>query len=246
MNKRKLFVVSDIHGHCTILKESLQNAGYDENNANHLLICCGDLFDRGDENREVYEYIRTLKHKVLIKGNHDERIYTILSNGRAEYFELRSGTEETMEEFFGRGFMDHCGWLLLSEEGKQFSQELRAFIDTMVDYFETEHYVFTHGWLPLNRERSTPCIAEEWRTADNTAWYKARITDWLTGYTSGALLADKTIICGHMPTLFASKLDPVRDPKDGSIFYGDRMIAIDAGTYTSKRVNVLVLEEEIS
>ena len=245
MNKKKLFVVSDIHGHYTILKEALRNAGFDENNEDHLLICCGDLFDRGDENREVYEYIRKIKHKVLIKGNHDERIYTILSNGRAEYFELRSGTEETMEEFFGQGFMDHCGWLLLSAEGKQFSQELQEFIDTMVDFFETEHYVFTHGWLPLNRDSSTPRIAEEWRTANNTAWYKARITDWLTAYAAGALLADKTIICGHMPTLFAPRLDLSRDPKDGSVFYGDRMIAIDAGTYTSKQINVLVLEETI-
>ena len=29
------------------------------------------------------------------------------------------------------------------------------------------------------------------------------------------------------------------------IFYGNGLIALDAGTYTSKQVNVLVLEEEL-
>ena len=245
MVKCKLFVVSDIHGHCTLLKKALADAGFDENNETHLLICCGDLFDRGPENRQVYEYIRQIKHKILIMGNHDERLRSILTNGRAEYYELKSGTDGTMEEFFGRGFMDNCGWLLLGPEGKLFARELLDFFATMVDYFETKHYVFTHGWLPLNREGYPTVIAENWRTADEAAWHRARISEWLYHYHTPAMLPDKTIVCGHRPTIFATVFDPHRDPKDASIFYGERMIAIDGATYTSKQVNVLVLEEEI-
>lgn len=245
MTKKKLFVISDVHGHYTLMKNALTDAGFDETNEEHLLICCGDLFDRGSENRKVYEYVKQLKHKVLIKGNHDERLHTILSNGRAEYYELKSGTDDTLKEFFGPGFMDNCGWLRLSPQGEQLSQELRAFIDTMADYYETEHYVFTHGWLPLNREGYPTVISENWRTADDTAWHRARISEWLYHYHTPAMLDDKTIVCGHRPTLFATVFDSNRKPNDFSIFYGDRMIAIDAGTYTSKQINVLVLDEEI-
>lgn len=46
----KLFVVSDSHGHCSLLKEALDQVRFDKDNPEHLLICCGDYFDRGDEN----------------------------------------------------------------------------------------------------------------------------------------------------------------------------------------------------
>ena len=59
MSERKtLFVVSDIHGHYTQLKEALDRAGFDENRPDHLLVCCRELFDRGHENRKVYEAVR--------------------------------------------------------------------------------------------------------------------------------------------------------------------------------------------
>ena len=50
---KKLFVVSDIHGHYTELKAALDRAGFDRNDPAHLLICCGDYFDRGSENAQV-------------------------------------------------------------------------------------------------------------------------------------------------------------------------------------------------
>jgi predicted phosphodiesterase len=43
---KKIFVVSDIHGHCTLLQKALERAGFDDANEDHLLICCGDYFDR--------------------------------------------------------------------------------------------------------------------------------------------------------------------------------------------------------
>jgi len=47
MKSKKMFVVSDIHGHYTLLREALDRAGFDKDNEDHLLICCGDYFDRG-------------------------------------------------------------------------------------------------------------------------------------------------------------------------------------------------------
>ena len=58
---KKIFVVSDIHGHCTLLQKALERAGFDDANEDHLLICCGDYFDRGTENAEVMKFFEKEK-----------------------------------------------------------------------------------------------------------------------------------------------------------------------------------------
>ena len=75
---KKLFVVSDIHGHCTILSEALDRAGFDRRNPDHLLICCGDYFDRGTENMEVLQFLERLPRKILIRGNHEDMLKKLL------------------------------------------------------------------------------------------------------------------------------------------------------------------------
>lgn len=239
----RLFVVSDIHGYCTLLTQALAEAGFDENDEDHLFVFCGDLFDRGRENRKVYDYVRQLKHKILIRGNHDERLAEIIRDGRANIYDLRNGVKTTLEEFFGPGAVDDDGRLSVGENSEM-AEELLSFIGGMGDYYETEHYVFTHGWLPLQPECNVSYIREDWRGADNAAWHYARFLEWQLLYSTPARLPGKTIVCGHRPTQFAHFFDPRRDRTDSGVFYGSGMIAIDAGTVRSGRVNVLVLEEE--
>ena len=80
---KKLFVVSDVHGHYTILKEALDRAGFDKHDPEHLLICCGDYFDRGNENMEVLRFFEGLRHKVLLRGNHEDLLLKLLQTGKA-------------------------------------------------------------------------------------------------------------------------------------------------------------------
>ena len=77
MKSKKMFVVSDVHGHYTLLREALDRAGFDKDNEDHLLICCGDYFDRGNENVEVLRFFERLQHKVLLRGNHGPTVETI-------------------------------------------------------------------------------------------------------------------------------------------------------------------------
>ena len=51
--KKKFFVVSDIHGCATVFKSCLRSAKFEKDNPNHVLLCLGDCFDRGFENVEV-------------------------------------------------------------------------------------------------------------------------------------------------------------------------------------------------
>ena len=82
MKSKKMFVVSDVHGHYTLLREALDRAGFDKDNEDHLLICCGDYFDRGNENVEVLRFFERLQHKVLLRGNHEDLLLKLLQTGK--------------------------------------------------------------------------------------------------------------------------------------------------------------------
>ena len=114
----RLFVVSDIHGHYTQLIKALEEAGFDKRDPRHLFVCCGDLFDRGRENRKVYDFVRTLERKVLVRGNHDERLADILEHRCVRLNDLYNGIESTLVEFFGDDVIGPYGELNLPKHGK--------------------------------------------------------------------------------------------------------------------------------
>ena len=68
---KKIFAVSDIHGCATALRAALDGAGFDPKDPTYLLLVLGDLFDRGEENREVLAYLKGIRNKILIRGNHE-------------------------------------------------------------------------------------------------------------------------------------------------------------------------------
>lgn len=243
--KKKLFVVSDIHGHGSLLREALAAAGFDAADPSHILVCCGDLFDRGTENRAVYDFITALPRKVLIRGNHDERLAEILTEGRMNICDIRNGTDLTLEEFFGDGSVSEYGELRLPPHSET-AERLLALVGGMANYYETEHYVFVHGWIPTVPGVKPLCPRADWREADARAWKSARFTEWTQLHGVNDMLPGKTVVCGHRPTYLAYTFDPARTLGDSSVYYGEGMIAIDAGTIRSGRVNVLVLEEEIT
>lgn len=123
----------------------------------------------------------------------------------------------------------------------------KEIIQAMLDYFETEHYVFTHGWIPSipNRDKSYSYISS-WREADREQWNQAR---WFNGMDA-AQTADenKTIVCGHWHTSYGhSKYEhkgtEFGEDADFSPYYGPGIIAIDACTAFSGKVNCLVIED---
>ena len=67
-----------------------------------MLICCGDLFDRGTENYDVLRFFERIDRKVIVKGNHDERLLEIMSTGCLEMHDVLNGTTQTIIDFFGK------------------------------------------------------------------------------------------------------------------------------------------------
>ena len=239
--RQTLFVVSDIHGHYTELITALERVGFDENDPNHIFVSCGDLFDRGRENAAVYDFVKRLPRKILIKGNHEDMLYDILERGNLTREEIWNETDITIAEMLGDHALDKNGCFDKAEHAEKI-KELQHFIDTMADYYETKEYVFTHGWLPITFEGRFPVVCEKWRDASASEWVYAHTLEWQQLYDVGAVLKEKIIVCGHRPARMGDMFDFSREPDNSEPFYGNGMIAIDAGTVRSGRVNVLVFE----
>ena len=235
---KKLFVVSDVHGHCTLLKEALDRAGFNKDNEEHLLICCGDYFDRGNENVEVLKFFERLQNKVLLRGNHEDLLLKLLQTGKVLPHHYINGTMRTLENFFGKYAIDPVDDTIDFSGKTRIVDRICEFIENTVDYYETENYVFVHGWLlenALSQEARQQATAEDWA--------KARWVKWNERYIGLRPLEDKTLICGHLPTFCANSLDRNRGKNCCDIFYGNGIVAIDAGTADTQRLNVLVLED---
>ena len=242
MNK-KIFAVTDVHGHFSELMAALNEAGFDRENENHIFLSCGDLFDRGTENAKVYAFVRNLPRKILIKGNHEDMLSLILNQGKITTTDVFNGTDITVAELFGEDSIDAYGILDKTAHIEKID-EVNDFLDSMVNYYETGNYVFTHGWLPIIFDGHYPKINPSWRNVPDSEWVdEVHLLEWQQLYDVNALLEGKTIVCGHRPARLGNMFDDFREPDCSEPFYGKGMIAFDAGTVRSGRVNVLVIDE---
>ena len=112
MNK-KLFVISDMHGHFQETLDCLEKAGWNEYDPSHLLIVCGDMFDRGTENVYMFEWLYRLtqeKKAVVLRGNHDTMLIDYLEYSNNPFNYCNNGTNETIDDFVGRtrAFESYC------------------------------------------------------------------------------------------------------------------------------------------
>ena len=64
------FVIGDIHGRRKALEQCLERSAFDGNK--DLLICLGDVCDRGPEVKESFDLLLQIKNLVYILGNHDK------------------------------------------------------------------------------------------------------------------------------------------------------------------------------
>jgi serine/threonine protein phosphatase 1 len=248
----KFFVVSDVHGYYDELIAALDNAGFDKYNSDHWLISCGDHFDRGSQPVEVMRYLISLPRKILIKGNHESLLRELCDRGYPGSNDYSNGTFDTVCEFggdnFGRSF-DECCIVAY--------QRTKNFIDSMLPYFETKNYVFTHGYLPVNCDDGLPMYyrrnrkfskKDDWRESHASEWEQAM---WLNSFdmVEQGFGIEKCVVAGHWHASYGRhKVEGAPEFGDGADFspfyYRDQLIMIDTCTACSGKVNVLVLEDE--
>lgn len=261
---KKLFILSDVHGFYYEMIEALNKVGFDENNDNHLLISIGDEFDRGPNALNVYRYLKRLYTKrkaIVLKGNHTKFFVDYLKGVSISPFNYtRNGTDETIADFMHQTqpfetwcalshideptFGDFATWIDIA--GKEINEEYPELIDWLESrpyYYETENYIFTHGAIDG--------LCDDWHYPETkrygmTGW-EACIWDDGAFFGSEIKNTNKTVVIGHFGTSHLRRMYNIEDNgkydilrrEDGSV------IAIDATTALSHKVNVLVIEDNL-
>lgn len=237
----KFFVCSDIHSFYTPLKKALDEKGFDPNNEDHWLVVCGDVFDRGPESNQVLHFLMSLERKILVKGNHEQLLMDCIDRGYWYGYDRTNGTFQTICDLAPNAptFDIACSTVYW---------KVKDFIDSMVDYFETKHYVFCHGFLPLNCDDGKFFKMENWREATTKQWDDAR---WLNGMrmVSEGFGIDKTIVVGHWHSSwgraqFEGKPEFGESSDFSPYYYQDKLIAIDSCVAYTGKINCLVLEDD--
>ena len=275
----KYYVIADPHAFYGITMKTLEDSGFFTDPSPCKLIVCGDLLDRGEDPDEMQRLMAGLLKQdrlIYIRGNHEDlmdRLLVDLETGYGmdriacgESYHVHNGTWKTALQLSG---MTH-------EEGIARPDELirrvkdslfyRILLPAAVDYFETEHYVFTHGYIPCRatvgnaryRNYNNFYFNADWRNASAEDWAYAR---WYNGIELACqrdlFLPDKTVVCGHWVCSYGHiYIDKKPREGDGSAdyepFYGKAredesgrtvLIALDASTVKSGILNCIVLED---
>ena len=239
----KYFVSSDTHGFFDEWQSALNKKGFDLNNPEHKIILCGDLFDRGNQPKEIIEFVLKYKDKViLIRGNHEDLMEQMIERNSSDYGDVCNGTAQTIVDLYPE-------WQISEFDLKKIANltKLQEVLDMCIDYYETEHYIFVHGWIPIIE--NCYLYDSDWRTARKERWEKARWTNPVEMFRYEIYEPNKTMVCGHWHCSALwheqnpDKYEEFGDKANFEPFITKNMIAIDACTTYSHRVNVVLLED---
>lgn len=263
----KYYVVSDVHGFYSLLEKALRDKGFFNDTEPHKLVVCGDMLDRGNEALEMSKFMLQLLHNdelIFIRGNHEDLLLDMLKNFEDYRWDITMGTShhisnDTFSSALQLSQMDETCALrntqefIYKVENSDFCKEL---IPASKNYFETEHYIFVHGWIPCvtddlpawYRKRSYKSNPD-WRSASPKDWERAR---WYNGMDLALqyniVEPEKKIVCGHWHASyghnrFHQKCSEWGADADFTPFVDDHIIAVDACTAHSGFVNCVVLED---
>ena len=256
----KYYTVADTHGFLQPLLKALEDAGYFQDKGEKRLVLCGDALDRGGEAVALTEFLlkeHDAGRLIYIKGNHEELLVDALTAiARGEIVEVASewsihthnGTWGTILQLSGMTEAMAIKYPLEAVARVRSSDYYDRLLPTCVDYYETERYVFCHGWLPTKHDQpkaySTYSYDPNWREADYPEWRCSRWDNGIElalGY--GILESGKTVVCGHYRASYGH--DKVCGFKTGrhDPFVSEGIIALDATTVISNTVNCVVLED---
>lgn len=181
---KRIIATSDIHGQNIKFLHLLEKMAYkpDED----LLVVCGDLIDRGEENLDTLTTCAELRRKgaILLKGNHEqflEQSLTEMVKGDV----WRSQPSEGLSNW-----VNHNGGAHMYREIKDLSNskliEILKFVQRLPIYFMNGKFIFTHAGANIRKP-----IEEN--IENEVVWMERR-------FPYSPAYKDKILIFGHIPT----------------------------------------------
>lgn len=248
---KKYFVTSDVHSAYSELMEALRKKGFDIDNENHILIICGDLFDRMNETVQCYEFAQKmaeLNRLIYVRGNHENLLFECVDEIRKGYslgyHHYSNGTIKSMAQLCG----EVSEWIFYDPDKRatiypKIKPVLDFITNNTVNYFELGDYIFVHSWVPVFNHLSN------FRDADQIDWNAAM---WGNPYEMAELthtkLEGKTVVFGHFHTSWPREHfhgEPEwGDGANFDVYYGNGYIALDACVAYSGYLNCIVFEED--
>ena len=254
---KKYFVTSDVHSFFDELAVALNEKGFEMDNPDHILCICGDLFDRGGQTIELFEFVKSLQEQdrfVYVTGNHESLLFDCVKEiyrGKVpSSHHFHNGTVKTICQFCGQN-----EWIVYDPTWRdkicKIMQPVLDFIaDNCVDYAEIGDYILTHGWIPCYEG------LDDFRDASYEDWERAR---WYNGMemwkNPKCRIEGKTVICGHYHCSWGwSHIDQKYKefPNKSHAHFKhsfqpwikDGIIALDACCAYSNKLNCIVIDEE--
>ena len=261
--RKTIFVSSDEHGDYNAIKNEERKVGYDETNPNHLRVSLGDCFDRCDDAVAIYEYYKRLydEGKMIITfSNHFKFLVDFLEGSPNPWNYLHNGLDTTIADFWHRT-KPFESWCLIDKQCDMTQEsyaewakicrddinneypELLPWLKSLPRFFESENYIGVHGAIDTK--------VDDWHKPH---CYRYNLRDWdALDFDDGSFFGseikntDKTVIIGHFGTAHLRSMYDIEGEDPHSILKRDdgRIIAIDATTKLTKRVNVLVIEDNL-
>ena len=166
---KRVLTIADVHGHSNALNALLESVRLTKDDECYFL---GDYIDHGPSSFDVINTLIALKLKYpktkFLMGNHEEYMLEAIKDP--------DGFMEIWKSYGGGG---------LSESYKEgVPSEHKAFYAGLLDYAETEFFIFSHAGVSDNDKLSL-------QSSQSLRW------DMLDGpifHYSG-----KSVICGHTP-----------------------------------------------
>jgi predicted phosphodiesterase len=233
----KYFLFSDVHGEYDALITSLEAAGFDISNKEHMLIGLGDYFDRGSQNEFVLAFLMAMQEQgriKLIRGNHDEMLLGFLTMNVVDAFHnLRyNGLDKTIDDLSREKvkFADLPTYIAAKNRVLKNYPNLIEFLKNMEEVINIDNYVLSHAGF-FARDDGT-LIVDNWNHTAIMVKYRAEFFD-----------KSKTYIFGHWHAEKLNKLMNISTGNPNKFIYKN-FIGIDATTNITKKVTIHVIETE--
>ncbi len=259
----KYFVTSDIHSFCDELLVALDEARFDVDNPEHVLVIAGDLFDRGPKTVELFNYLMSIPEGrlVLIEGNHELLFRSLVNKAIPHDYDFSNGTVQSFCHIAGVPYDDVLSWYCSAyygfddetESGNVWDRVRRKVKRSAIGrfalresnfkkFFEIGDYIIVHAFIPAVPD------GLDWRTDKNADWEKAEWDCPYALYDSGKFKREmaigKTLICGHWHASdFHSHYEGAPYMGDFTPYCGRHLIALDACTAHTKMCNVIVIDD---
>lgn len=226
----RILATSDIHGQNTKFLKLLNMAEYEAEK--DLLVVCGDLIDRGEENLDTLATCITLQKQgaILLKGNHEQFLEQALKEMIRDGV-WHSPSSENIGLWIGSN-----GGASTYQEIKDLSTskliELLKFIQGLPSYFMTGDFIFSHAGANTRKPI-------EKNIEDDFVWMEDNFP-YCPAYKN------KVMIFGHVPTwlLHQYKAKGKKERKNTRIWFDTTWkdkIGIDCGGVFGGRLAAIEL-----